>query len=147
MIIRYTGQGNAAIMTKDYLREAIAECGMQIKREAATPAPRHGNVYSDSFHRVTAKLLYVAIRARVDLLMAIAFLGTCVFTSTEQDRAKLRRVLEYVKSTMDFEYTIGANALGRMRTWVDAAFAVHPDIKNHTGGVISFGTGGLATKS
>ena len=30
---------------------------------------------------------------------------------------------------------------------MDAAFAVHPDMKSHTGGVISFGRGGLACKS
>ena len=34
-----------------------------------------------------------------------------------------------------------------MRSWVDAAFAVHPDMKSHTGGEISFGTGGMVCKS
>lgn len=37
--------------------------------------------------------------------------------------------------------------MGKMRTWVDAAFAVHPDMRSHTGGVISFGRGGLVCKS
>ena len=66
--------------------------------------------------------------------------------STKQDRGKLKRVLEYIKSTLDYEYTIGADDLGRMRTWVDASFAVHPDMKSHTGGVLSFSTGGMAAK-
>jgi hypothetical protein len=56
-------------------------------------------------------------------------------------------VLEYIKGTMHFEYTIGADDLGCMRTWVDAAFAVHPDMKSHTGGVMSFGRGGIVCKS
>ena len=34
-----------------------------------------------------------------------------------------------------------------MRTWVDASFAVHPDMKSHTGGVMSYGRGGFACKS
>ena len=34
-----------------------------------------------------------------------------------------------------------------MRTWVDASFAVHPDMKSHTGGVVSYGRGGIACKS
>jgi hypothetical protein len=42
---------------------------------------------------------------------------------------------------------IGANHLGRMRTWVDAAYTVHPDMSSHTGGIISFGRGGIACKS
>ena len=32
-------------------------------------------------------------------------------------------------------------------TWVDASFAVHDDMRSHTGGVISFGRGGILCKS
>ncbi|KAI2493969.1 Reverse transcriptase (RNA-dependent DNA polymerase) [Fragilaria crotonensis] len=37
--------------------------------------------------------------------------------------------------------------MGKIRTWVDASYAVHPDMKSHTGGLLSFGTGGLVCKS
>jgi len=37
--------------------------------------------------------------------------------------------------------------LEKFRTWVDASYAVHPDMRSHTGGVISFGTRGLLCKS
>jgi hypothetical protein len=100
-----------------------------------------------TFHSVSAKLLYVSLRARVDLLLAIAFLCTRVSKSTKQDQEKLKRVLEYIKGSIDDEYVLGADDLGRMRSWVDPAFAVYPDMKSHTGGVISFGTGGIACKS
>jgi hypothetical protein len=43
--------------------------------------------------------------------------------------------------------TIGADDLSSIRTWVDASYAVHPDMKSHTGGVMSMGTGGLVCKS
>ena len=55
--------------------------------------------------------------------------------------------MEYIKDSMDIEYTVGADDMGSMRTWVDPSFAVHPDMKSHTGGVISFGTGGIICKS
>ena len=45
------------------------------------------------FHSVVAKLLYVSIRARMDLLLAVSFLSTRVSKSTVQDRAKLKRIL------------------------------------------------------
>ena len=32
-----------------------------------------------------------------------------------------------------------ANNLSQLFTWVDAAYRVHPDIKGHTGGGMSFG--------
>jgi hypothetical protein len=96
---------------------------------------------------VCAKLLYVSLRARIDILLPIAFLCTRVSKSTKQDQSKLRRVLKYLKGTLDDEYILGADDMTSLRSWVDAAFAVHPDMKSHTGGVISFGRGGLACKS
>jgi hypothetical protein len=158
MLIKYTGKGTAVITMKEYLKEALVESGMDITRSVATPAlrdlfdvdnnsPLLERSEAESFHSVTAKLLYVSTRARVDLLLAIAFLCTRVSKSTKQDRDKLRRVLEYIHGSMDHEYTIGADDMGRMMTWVDAAFAVHPDMKSHTGGVISFGLGGIVCKS
>jgi hypothetical protein len=97
-----------------------------------------------SFPQVVAKLLYVSIRARMDLLLAVSFLTTRVSKSTTEDQAKLKRVLEYINGTMDHTYTLGADKLGKVRTWVDASYAVHPDMKSHTGGVMSFGIGGLS---
>jgi hypothetical protein len=34
-----------------------------------------------------------------------------------------------------------------MKTWVDASYAVHKDMKSHTGGVVSFGIGAVMSKS
>jgi hypothetical protein len=48
---------------------------------------------------------------------------------------------------LDFDYTLAADDLGRMRSWVDASYAVHPDMRSHTGGITSFGTGVLLGKS
>jgi hypothetical protein len=158
MNIRYTGSGTAVITMKDYLKEAIQESGMKITRIASSPANKTLFDVDDGadllekgeaemFHSVVAKLLYVSIRARMDLLLAVGFLCTRVSKSTTQDRTKLRRVLEYIHGTMDLEYTIGADSMGKLRSWVDASYAVHPDMKSHTGGVMSFGTGGLICKS
>jgi hypothetical protein len=59
----------------------------------------------------------------------------------------LKRLLEYIKGTLHYTFTLGADDLKNLRTWVDASYAVHPDMKSHTGGVMSFGTGGLVGKS
>jgi hypothetical protein len=96
---------------------------------------------------MVAKLLYLSLRARVDILLPAIFLCTRVSISTEQDEAKLRRLLEYIYGSLNDEYILGADDMGRMHSWVDASFAVHPGMKSHTGGVISFGRGGLVCKS
>lgn len=158
MHIRYTDEHTAVIMMKTYLEEAILESGLDISRTASNPANKNlfevdetsaplGKNDSEMFHSVSAKLLYVSLRARVDLLLAIAFLCTRVSKSTQQDLSKLKRVLEYIKGSMDQEYVIGADDLGHIRTWVDASYAVHPDMRSHTGGAISLGRGGILCKS
>jgi hypothetical protein len=38
MNIRYTAERTAVVTMKQYLVEALTECGMDITREAATPA-------------------------------------------------------------------------------------------------------------
>ena len=64
-----------------------------------------------------------------------------------EDEKKLKRTLKYTKGTIDLEYTLGADDLTKLRTWVDASNAVHPDMRSHTGGIMLFGTGGIAGKS
>jgi hypothetical protein len=59
----------------------------------------------------------------------------------------LERVLAYLYGTLDEFRVIGADDLSKMQTWVDASYAVHRDMKSHTGGVVSFGTGAAMSKS
>jgi hypothetical protein len=55
----------------------------------------------------------------------------------------VKRLLEYVDGIIDMEYTIGADDLGQIRSWVDlVSYAVHQDMKSHTSGAMSFGRGG-----
>ena len=94
-----------------------------------------------------AKLLLLSKRARSDIGLTIAFLCTRVSRSTEQDWRKLLRLLKYLQGTTDLPRIIGANNLHMMKTWVDAVYAIHHDMKSHTGGVMRFGTGFLNAKS
>ena len=144
MKVRYNRKDkNTTINMKSYLIKAIDESELNINRSAATPAGKEmfdidekAEKVSPSaaaiFHRVTAKLLYVSFRARMDLLLATRFLPTRVSKSTHQDLAKRKRLLEYISGSLDDEYVIGTDDLGRLRTWVDASYAVHPDCKSHT---------------
>jgi hypothetical protein len=158
MDIQFTENRTVEIQMVDYLKEAIEESELNIGRTYSTPARRDlFDVDEDSpllvghdaevFHSVVAKLLYVSLRARMDILLPVIFLCTRVSCATVEDRLKLRRVLQYVKGSLDLKYTLGADDLRKFRSWVDASYAVHPDMRSHTGGAISFGTGGLVCKS
>jgi len=79
----------------------------------------------------------------MDVLLPVAFLCTRVSKTTKQDQGKLKRLLEYIKGTLELEYTLGAHDLKKLRSWVDASYAVHPDMKSHTGGVFTLGKGAI----
>jgi hypothetical protein len=48
---------------------------------------------------------------------------------------------QFIRATKEDYLTLSADSLHNVRWWVDAAYAVHPDMKSHTGGGLSLGTG------
>ena len=52
-----------------------------------------------------------------------------------------------MKGTLDMPRILGADSMLRLGTSVDASYAVHDDMRSHTGGCMSFGTGVLMPKS
>jgi hypothetical protein len=158
MTITYLGDGTATVHMPSYITEAIDESGLDVSKSAKTPcsnallfidetSPLLSVPSAKRFHSIVAKLIYVGTRARTDILLALSFLCGRVSAPTEQDKLKLKRLLSYLKCTIDLKLRIGADSLSHFATWVDASFAVHPDMRSHTGGVISFGRGGLICKS
>ena len=103
---------------------------------------------ADVFHSITAKLLFTSQRARIDILLPVAFLCTRVSHPTEEDWEKLRRVLRYLHGTRDLELILGVDGIVAVLTaWVDASYGTHPDKRSHTGGAMSFGRGAFSCKS
>ena len=158
MQIEYHGDGTASIHMPAYIQEAIDESGLQIHTNSPSPcsgtllkidpdSPALGRKRAQTFHSVVAKLIYVGTRTRTDILLALGFLCGRVSTPTEQDEKKLKRLLEYLRGTKEMPLRLGADSLNHFMTWVDASFAIHDDMRSHTGGVISFGRGGIICKS
>jgi hypothetical protein len=74
-------------------------------------------------------------------------LTTRVRDPTVNDWDKLRRMMKYLKQTVQDRLTLRSDK-SRVLIWhVDAAFAVHPDFRSHTGGMLSMGTGAITTVS
>ena len=158
MDISYPGNGEAVIRMKDHVLEAITDFPECCNINVTSPAPNYlFQVTSDLptisepdrkiFHKIVAKLLYVANRARPDIMVAISFLTSRVLNTTEKDWRKLKRVLCYLNGTIDMPLTISIDKLSITKTWVDASYACHPDMRSHTGGAIMMGKGVLFTKS
>ena len=89
------------------------------------------------FHHIVTKLLFVSKHVRVDFSPTIAFLYTRVSKSTKEDWEKLRRMLEYLNGTMDLYRILRSDGMSSMRTYMDAEYAVHMDMRIHTEGLTS----------
>ena len=102
-----------------------------IKKDAATPArtdlfeiPESDALEAEraeNFHNVAALLLFI-LRRCLDIQMAVGFLTMRVSCPTVKDWSKLRRVLQYLRDTMDLIFVIAADDIRKMKSWVDVLY-------------------------
>ncbi len=136
---------------KNHTLKAINSFGEDITRNASTPAnpylfkvrdaPKFSEEKGDIFHIVTAQLLFVGNRCRLDIKTAVAFLCTRVASPDGDDWKQLRRVLQYLRGTIDLKLTLGGDDITKMESWINVSYGIHEDCRSHTGGVISWGWG------
>jgi hypothetical protein len=153
MKISFEDKNMVKVTMYDYISGMLESLPKDMEGTAASPASNHlfqvnkdtpvmlDAEKSEMFHHNVAKLLFLCKRARPDLQTAVAFLTTCVKGPDMDDYKKLRRVMRYLCGTKDIPLTLEGNNLQVVKWWVDAAFAVHDDMKGHTGGAMSLGKG------
>ncbi len=93
------------------------------------------------FHNLVAKTLYATKRARPATCTAIAFLTTRLRAPNQDDWRKLSRLMKYVRGTRKMPLLLSVDGTGILKWWVDASFAVHPNLRGHSGGGLSLGRG------
>ena len=65
----------------------------------------------------------------------------------KDDWKKLIRMLKYLNGTRDLVLKLKAYGTNIVKWWVDGSFAVHPNMRSHTGGTMSMGTGSISSLS
>ena len=93
------------------------------------------------------KMMFLCKRARPDIEPGVSFLSTRTTKSDESDWVKLVRVLEFLKNTINDVLTLEADDAQTLYWYIDAAFAVHPDMKSHSGIVYTLGKGAIISSS
>jgi len=94
-----------------------------------------------SFHSMVAMMLYETRQARPDTALAVAFLTTRVREPDGDDWRKLGHLIQYLKSTTDLQLVLGALNTGVLHWHLNASFATLPNMRGHTGGALTMGTG------
>ena len=99
------------------------------------------------FHTFVMKGMFLCKRARQDLLPGIVFLSTRVREPTDNDWKKLTRIVDYMKVTKDKISSMSADDTQTIRWYVDSSFAVHKDMRSHTGAIMTLGRGAIISDS
>ena len=156
--IKIRNDGLIEMRMEDHIQEAIDSFGSTCGYHVTSPAAAHlWDVNEDCeaiseedavvFHSVSAKLLFVSKRTRPDIEPAVAFFTTRVRNPNKDDWKKMKRCITFLKQTKNDPRIIGCQNLKELFTWVDASFAVHPNMRSHTGGVMSMGRGMIHCRS
>jgi hypothetical protein len=158
MTLDYSNEGKVIIIMSDYIKGILDELPEDMNGVSATPAANHlfevncnpsplDTKLADFFHHVVAQLLFLCKRARPDIQTAVSFLCTRVKNPDIDDYKKLTRVMRYLRGTLNMNLTLEGNDARIMKWWVDASYAVHHDLKSHTGGILTLGKGAIYATS
>ena len=61
----------------------------------------------------------------------------------KDDYKKLTRLIQYLRHTLYICLVLGKDSLDSVRWWIDASFAIHPDMRGHTGATMFMGKGSV----
>eukprot|EP00804_Cyclotella_cryptica_P021065 CCRYP_019383-RC/>CCRYP_019383-RC protein AED:0.25 eAED:0.25 QI:0/-1/0/1/-1/0/1/0/272 len=160
MNLDFTEPGIFQVDMVQYVKEILTEFPEKI--EKMSPTPHSDNLFTVrdedqavllpeeqaiQFHRTTAQLLFLSTRARKDMQTAVSFLTTRVKKPDQDDRRKIKKVLEYLNGTVELKLRIEVKDLRVMRWYVDAAHMVHWDCKGQTGAAMTLGRGAVLSYS
>ena len=158
MILDYETDGEVKIDMRYYVENMLKQFKHPLKNGYTTPAnenlfkenknsPPLSKECAEEFHTTIAQGLFVSKQARPDIQPTIAYLCTRVKNPTMDDWNKLLRLMSYLKRTKEDVLTLRMDRTNQLQWWIDAAFAVHPDMRSHTRAVMTMGEGAIQAMS
>ena len=155
MNLDFRTKGEVRIDMEHYIDMMLHDAPEDMDGVSNTPAPAHlfktnsvdPKLLDDKKKKLFVHLvmqgLYLSQRGRPDIRTAISFLCGRLHNPDEDDYKKLTRMIRYLRGTKGLILTLRANNDGIIRWWIDASYAVHEDMKGHTGATLSLGKGGI----
>ena len=91
--------------------------------------------------------MFLAKRGGPDILTGVSVLSTRVQNPNDEDWNKLKRLLSYLKNTINIVLKLEADDYQELKWYVDASFGTHSDLKSHTGSIFTLGKGAICNDS
>ena len=159
MTLDFRTKGEVKINMEHYIDMMLQDAPDEMKGTADTPAAPHlfkvnskdpqylGAEKKRIFVHLVMQGLYLSQRGRPDIRTAIAFLCGRLRSPDEDDYKELVRMMQYLHGTKDMGLTLRASEEGIIQWWIDTSYAVHEDMKGHTGAALSLGKGAIYSGS
>ena len=159
MTLDFSQKGKVVVKMDDYVKTMLNDTPPSMDGKAATPAAAHlfkvntvdpkplDQARKDLFVHLVMQGLYLSQCGRPDIRTAISFLCSRLKCPDEDDYKKLTRLIRYLRHTLSICLVLGKDDTGVVRWWIDASYAVHPDMRGHTGATMSMGNGSVFSGS
>jgi hypothetical protein len=156
MCFDYSVKKKCKVTMEGYVNDLLETC--KVSGIAATPALSNLFLIDKNkeflnfdlkkwFHSTVAKVLYLAKRARPDVLVCVSFLASRVLEPNTDDFAKLNRLLKYINGSKELGIVLEPDNDLNIVSYIDASYAVHNDMRSHAGTIVSVGKGPVYAKS
>ena len=158
MTMDYSSPGKIIFLMIGYIGKIIDNIPEDMKGESATPTAHHlfdiseyatkiSQSNTDLFHHFVSQLLHLSKRASPDINLTVSFLCTTVRGPDTEYYKNMDRVMKYIQGTIVIPLILSIKKSGNIKWYIYAEFAVHKDMRSHTGGFMTTGTGGAYVQS
>lgn len=141
--------GSIFLHQSRYIREVLAQSGMEEAKSVATPVELgHGlhrpELLNESsaaevpYAEILGKLMYCAVRTRPDLAFAMSILSKYTSAPREAHWTALKRVLRYLKATPNHGLLYQKSRNLQIRCYSDADHAGNQSNRRSTSGILVF---------
>ena len=155
MSLDFRHKGEVRINMEHYIDMMLRDAPQEMDGTSNTPAAAHlfktnpedpkllGEEKKQIFVHLVMQGLYLSQRGPPDIRTAISFLCSLLQNPDKDDYKKLTWLVRYLRGSKELILTLRANNDDIIRWWIDASYAVHNDMKGHTGATLSLGKGGI----
>ena len=153
MTLDFSKRGRVVVKMSNYVKSMLNDAPASMDGKAATPAGAHlfkinmedlkllSKEKKELFVHLVMQGLYLSQRGRPNIRTAISFLYSRLTCLDEDDYKKLTRLIRYLRHTLYMCLVLAKDSTDSMRWWIDTSYAVHPDMRGHTGATMSMGNG------
>ena len=159
MTLDFSKRGRLVVKMSNFVKNMLNDAPASMNGKADTPAAAHlfklnmedpkllSKEKKELFVHLVMQGFYLSQRGRPNIRTAISFLCSHLTCPDDDDYKKLTWLIRYLRHTLYMCLVLGKDSTDSVRWWIDASYAVHPNMCGHTGATMSMGNGSVFSGS